>query len=190
MIRMRLLLLYVIFLWSVVVQAEIDAQETFVYYNIKPGSADTIVIELRRNSTIRKNNAIFYGNTEVEFSPLFRWKKIGKLCHVDDFVVKVNTRYTLPRLVKDYPVDQATKTKFDKFYESLLIHEKGHNKIGAKTADDIHYLLDNAEPVQGCKVLEKRLKRDINNIIDTYKKHHKDYDERTKHGGTQGATIS
>lgn len=169
--------------------ADIDDEEVFVYYDIAPQKADTIVIELRRHSPIRKNNAVFYGNTEVEFRPHFRWKKIGKLCHVEDFKVVVNTEYTMPRLAENISFDESIKVKFDKFYNALLIHEKGHREIGIRAADDIHQLLKNVKPVEGCKVLEKRLVRDINQIVDGYKMHHKAYDDETNHGGKQGAVI-
>jgi predicted secreted Zn-dependent protease len=172
------------------VRADIEHKETFTYYDIRPQSASAIIFELRKHSPVRKNRLVFYGNTEVEFRPLFRWKKIGKLCYVQDFIVNVNTEYTMPRLSEDQSFDQLTRIKFDKFYDALLIHEKGHGELGIKAANDIHHLLENAKPVQGCKVLEKRLKRDINNVIYSYKKQHKAYDTSTNHGGTQGAIIN
>ena len=170
--------------------AEIQVEETFKYYQISPQHARDIVFELRKNSPVRRLNQIYHGETEWELRPNFRWKQIGKLCYVEDFVVKVETEYTMPQLSEVANADEAIKAKFDKFYEALLVHEKGHHEFGMKAAREIHHLLEHVEPVRGCKVLRKRLTRDINGIIEAYDKLNQAYDIETGHGRTQGAVIS
>ena len=170
--------------------AEIQVEESFKHYQISPRYARDIVFELRRNSPVRRQNQIYHGETEWELRPNFRWKQIGKLCYVEDFVVKVETEYTMPQLSEAANADEAIKAKFDRFYEALLVHEKGHHEFGMKAAREIHHLLEHAEPVRGCKVLRKRLTRDINEIIEAYDKLNQAYDVETGHGRTQGAVIS
>jgi predicted secreted Zn-dependent protease len=170
--------------------ADIDIEETFTHYDINPKKASDIVFELRERSPVRKNNRTFHGSAEWELRPLFQWKRIGKLCYVEDFSVKVKTEYTMPQLASGKSFDESVKVKFDKFYDALLVHEKGHSEFGIKAANEIYQLLDNVKPVQGCKVLKKRVTRDINEIIETYDKLNQAYDVETGHGRTQGAVIS
>ena len=186
------LLFFVLVCWlpAKKVMAEIEVEESFKYYDIKPKKAGDIVFELRKHSPVMRGNRVYHGETEWELRPFFHWKQIGKLCYVEDFIVKVKTEYTMPRLAENQSFDEQTKKKFKTFYEALLVHEKGHSEFGIKAANDIHHLLENVKPVQGCEVLKKTLTRDINEIIDAYDKLNKAYDIETGHGRTQGAVIS
>lgn len=177
-------------LFSSFTYAEVILRERFSHYNIQPDTVQHIKLELRKHSPVSRKDKLFHGGTEWKLSPQFSWKVEKNLCRIKDVVVYLEGIYTLPKMT-----NRTTSTKelidiFDDYYQSLLIHEKGHQALWLAAGKEISNNLKSMPPHYLCEQLKSQAKTRINEIVVNYQTRNQKYDKATGHGKTQGVFIS
>ncbi len=174
---------------STLCSAEIILREIYTHYSIEPLSVLQIKQELRNKSPVSREHKLFHGGTEWKLTPKFGVRVMGNMCQIFDVSVKLEGTYTLPKMTNRVSASDITQTTFDQYYESLLLHEKGHQALWLEAGEKIEKLLTTFPEEYHCNPLARKAKQAVANVVLEYQKKNRTYDKTTGHGKTQGAYI-
>lgn len=104
---------------------------------------------------------------------------------------KVNTTitFTLPQWKIPSNASQALQTKWNKYINALIQHEKGHEQNGILASNEILQRLQTIPSNPSCETLKQNANQLANQVIKKYNQKDITYDKMTKHGITQGAIF-
>lgn len=128
----------------------------------------------------------FFGLTEWEVNAEYRWSAHETGCAMEDIVVRVAVRTTMPRWRPDRSVHPRTQHAWDRFVRNLDTHEEGHRARATEAGEAIRWrLVSLREPT--CHTMKRAAERTVAEILNEYEARNRAYDHRTGHGRTQGA---
>jgi predicted secreted Zn-dependent protease len=168
------------------VLAKISFTEKYDFYHVHPYSKADILISLNQATPISENGEKFHGYAYSSVKWNFRWKYNSKSCWITSVDTDVNTAYTLPKLGTNI-VD--VNEIWEQWYPKLVLHEKGHHKLAVKMAKKIESAISDMPAETNCSALEKKANAIGHGYISELDVLNKQYDQRTSHGKTQGASL-
>ncbi len=196
MIRKRLARVrcLVVLLCSVVapfnpVLATVKQSQEIRHYAVNPLPGQTLQEAMRASTPIQKHNRHWYGKTQWNINPLYRFRHLSGGCYVNDRSVELAIVITLPQL-EGQADDTELSAQFSRFYDALLQHELGHQALGIDAANAIDDFLSQPNIFADCQALQVAVNERVNAIINQYQQLNKQYDAETQHGKTQGAVIT
>jgi predicted secreted Zn-dependent protease len=117
----------------------------------------------------------------------YRYDSRDGACAITAFSTSVAVLTRLPSLAVGAP--KRLVEQWDKYVEALTEHERGHARIGIQAATAIQDRASALASTATCGELERAIKAKGEALVDEYRGRDIDYDRRTKHGITQGATF-
>lgn len=159
--------------------------EEYEYYYVNPNTRADILTSLKENSPIHENGKIMYGSSNSDVKWNLKWKHNSQICWITSVNTKVNTTYTLPKLIEG---GSGIDDFWDNWYPNLLTHERGHHKLAIDAAEEIERKIRKMPSFSTCDLLEKNANNIVLESINKLRRLQKDYDKRTNHGETQGAS--
>ena len=143
-----------------------------------------------RNGPVNKDDGKQYdGLTEWSLSWDYQLKRRGKVWIVSGRSVMLDIKVLTPRWSNFQNTPGALRTQWRIYRANLLRHEEGHVKIAVRAAEAI----DKYIGVCGASLSLDKLKSDIEKnttaLLLQYRKIDRGYDQRTRHGATQGVTL-
>lgn len=179
---LKAVLLGVCTLHSVISVAEVSSETN--YYSVVANNADELDAQLSINS---RNG--FYADTRWQIQPRYRFKESPSGCTVTDSSVELKITYSMPEWVNKSEASLELQEKWDNWYANLLSHEKNHGYNGRQAYNDIKQAIYFNNRAHTCAQLTRQLKEVVNEILFKYSQQDIFYDQRTKHGATEGANI-
>ena len=177
------------FLISVVISSvafsEPLVSEEYEYYYVNPNTRADILTSLKENSPIHEGGKTMYGSSNSDVKWNLKWKHNSQICWVTSVNTKVTTTYTLPKLIEG---GSGIDSFWDNWYPNLLTHEKVHHKLAIDAAEEIERTIRKMPSFSTCDLLEKNANNIVLESINKLRRLQKDYDKRTNHGETQGAS--
>lgn len=159
--------------------------EEYEYYYVNPNTRADILTSLKENSPIHENGKIMYGSSNSDVKWNLKWKHNSQICWITSVNTKVNTTYTLPKLIEG---GSGIDDFWANWYPNLLTHERGHHKLAIDAAEEIERKIRKMPSFSTCDLLEKNANNIVLESINKLRRLQKDYDKRTNHGETQGAS--
>ena len=129
----------------------------------------------------------FRGYHEWNISWRFRYAPRGQGCAITSSSVNLRAVTTLPRWVDRERADSALIAEWDRYIGALRAHENGHRDIAYRAAAEIQRTLRRFQAAT-CTSISPTANRVARDILDRRRRENHEYDEKTRHGGTQGAT--
>ncbi len=188
-VDLRACFIFLVLLYSNSVIANSAINTHFEYYDISPKTKYDIKSELQQRTPIINESIKFHGSTIWQVEWNISWKETNGICYLDSSKAKLNVLFKMPRISSNFSATNAVIDVFNKYYEALLMHEKGHMNNGIKALKDIKVLLSNFNSFSDCQVLNEAVKNAITNVVGKYKRQDIAYDTQTKHGKLQGVSI-
>ncbi len=134
----------------------------------------------------RQDGRRFFGLTEWEVNAEYRWTSRDTGCTMDDVVVRVAVRTTMPRWRPNGPVHPQTRHAWERFVHALDAHERVHQDLATEAGDALRWrLVALREPT--CHTMKRAAERTVADVLTEYEARNRAYDHRTGHGRTQGA---
>lgn len=155
------------------------------YYSIFANNG----VELDAQLSLKSRNG-FHADTKWSIQPRYRFKKENGSCFVSDSNVTLTVTYTMPEWMNKAEAPTELQTKWNTWYSNLLSHEKTHGFNGRQAYSDIKHGIYILNRARTCSQLTDDLRNMIDNALFKYSQEDKLYDQRTRHGATEGATIS
>lgn len=158
------------------------------FYPVKVAKASELLTELNRLSPIREGGDIFHGVTDAHISWRFWWNEENGKCRIDRVTTTVDIKHTLPRLESADP-ESGLMSIWNKWYPALIEHEKGHAITAIQIAHEIDASILLLPEYQSCKALTRDANETGHRLLDKLRQMDREYDEKTDHGKTQGASL-
>jgi predicted secreted Zn-dependent protease len=109
-------------------------------------------------------------------------------CELVSPAVELDVRYIMPQLVPDSAGSPEDRAEWHRHLAALWTHEKGHALRGTHAAAAIRDALRHIR-VGSCALVAAEARRVTDEVIAKYHASDKEYDELSKHGARQGATL-
>ncbi|GEM_PF-923582 len=119
----------------------------------------------------------------------YRWMNDATACRLTQVTVMLRVVTTFPRLAPDAPAPADLRRSWQSYSDRLMVHERGHARIGADAAEQIDQRLKTISIEGNCDNMEATANEAAMELIRQANQADKDYDRRTNHGATQGASL-
>lgn len=127
--------------------------------------------------------------TEWNINWRFALSEAAGQCRVDSFSTKTTLKLTLPRWTAPTNATLATRDEWRRYITALAQHELGHAQFAQLAAAGVRKSMSETKAEADCEQLKKRLNADCTTVVENFKKRDQEYDERTRHGESQGAAL-
>jgi predicted secreted Zn-dependent protease len=95
----------------------------------------------------------------------------------------------LPRWIAPTNAPAEVRAAWAKYIAALEAHEAGHAELAIAAAAEMHKRMERIGSESDCNTLQTRVQTECQSVLDSFRAQEKDYDRRTRHGATQGATF-
>lgn len=119
----------------------------------------------------------------------YTYRNTGQGCEIASAATDVKVDITMPRLKVDTDTPSALRQAFDRYTANLLVHEKGHGKIGIDIARRIEEGLARLPAESNCTRMGQVANEFGRKLVKEANQQDIDYDAQTRHGATQGARF-
>jgi predicted secreted Zn-dependent protease len=172
------------------ISAEPKITETIEYYDV----AGSTPQDLRKKLDLlgpfdgveRKR---YDGVTKWYVNWRYQYSNTGPGCGIASATTDVKVTITMPRLKADVPTPTELRQSFETYLANLLVHEKGHGKIGIDIARRIEDGIAKLPAEPTCNRMGEVANEFGRKLIKEANQQDIDYDAQTRHGATQGARF-
>jgi predicted secreted Zn-dependent protease len=175
-----------LFLLACCVRAEVNEAVETQYYEVSPSSPARMMDALQQASPIREGNRVYHGHTWTGIHWYYSYQAGSGSCRMQRVKVDLTIRYQMPTLVN---ASLDVFEVWNRWYPQLELHEQRHGQIGRDIARAIEQGISRLS-ASDCDALERKANTFAEQQIQVLKHRHKDYDERTQHGKTEGTFLS
>ena len=156
-------------------------------YVVRAQPGQTLRQALWAATPITVDGQRFHGYTRWNVRWTFRWwREASGRCVITEVTTRLHTEAQLPELQAASPEQQAA---FDRYLRALSDHEQGHVQIGRDAAQNIDQGIRQMPAAPDCATLEREANALGHRLLQDHVAREKQYDQRTRHGATQGARL-
>ena len=115
-------------------------------------------------------------------------KKSMNDCKIDTVRTTIAGNILMPNWVDERSADQGLRRRWRRYYDALMRHEEGHIQHGRELALMVNARLLGLGSVP-CNEMKTRAKSEFDRVYQNLLGRDQEYDARTNHGETQGASF-
>ena len=169
------------------VHAAVQEEATRRPYVVHAQPGESLRTALHAATPIAVGGQRFHGYTRWNVRWTFRWwREASGRCAITEVTTRLHTEVQLPQLQAASPEQQAV---FDRYLRALSDHEQGHVQIGRDAAQAIDQGIRQMPAAPDCATLEREANALGRRLLQDHVAREKQYDQRTRHGATQGARL-
>lgn len=167
--------------------AAVEEENTQRPYVVRAQPGESLREALHAATSITVGGQRFHGYTRWNVRWTFRWwSETSGRCAITEVTTRLHTEVQLPQLQGASPAQQAV---FDRYVRALSHHEQGHVQIGRDAAHAIDQAIHQLPAASDCATLERQANALAHRLLQDHVAREKQYDQRTRHGATQGARL-
>ena len=159
------------------------------YYYVDGPSATLLAAQIDQNGPPGADGKRHAGKTKWDVQWKFKHEQHGATCSMKEVAVAIGVAQTLPKWRNEAKGAVALKIRWQQFVDGLKRHEDGHKNHGLAAGKEIEAALLGAKPASNCEDLAAAANSAAEAIVTKYQKLDQDYDRKTGHGRSQGATL-
>jgi predicted secreted Zn-dependent protease len=182
----RLLFLCSLFL-PVVGEAQNSLRWTTNYYAVTGATLPEIRQSMRQNRPWKERFDLD-GMTEWKVTWQFGVTATAGGCRCSSFSTQTGITVTMPRWLTPTNAPDTVKQIWRNYAVALAQHEAGHAAIALAAAEELRRRLPETSATD-CATLKTRINELGRQVIEEHRAKDKAYDERTRHGAAQGASL-
>ena len=129
------------------------------------------------------------GFTEWKVSWQFSVMSTSDGCRCSTFNTQTRISITLPRWTPPTNSPATVVQIWTNYFAALLRHEVGHGQMAAAATAELHRRVKSLGGGADCEGLKRSLNALGETVVAEFRQKDKEYDERTRHGATQGASL-
>jgi predicted secreted Zn-dependent protease len=111
-------------------------------------------------------------------------------CRCATFTTQTTIAITMPRWSGPTNAPESTRQMWQRYVDALGQHEAGHGAIALTAAADLQKRIKEIGDAPDCDNLKARINALGQQVMEEHRRRDREYDERTRHGATQGAVLS
>lgn len=110
-------------------------------------------------------------------------------CRCGSFTTQTAITITMPRWMAPTNSPEATRKIWQQYIAALGQHEAGHGGIAVAAAAELNRRIQSIGEGADCDGLKRQIDDLGRQVIEEFRARDKTYDEKTRHGATQGAVL-
>jgi predicted secreted Zn-dependent protease len=165
-------------------EVRVDVNQRFYSVTHYPGS--TVKQALNNATPYQADGVLMHASTEWNVTWDYWFDERGGGCRIDRVDIRMRVDVGLPRLRSS---DQYAQRQFNQYLSALQRHEQTHVQISRNGAYAIERALLQLRPARFCDQLESDAESAAQRAVEVLRAQHSHYDQRTNHGGTEGAFL-
>jgi predicted secreted Zn-dependent protease len=159
------------------------------YYPVSGATVREIHASLRSNRPW-KSAAQNDGYTRWRVEWTFGVSPVGDKCRLTTFSTRTTVTITLPRWTAPTNATEEVRRAWERYISALGQHEAGHGQMAMAAAAEIQKRARESGEDGDCAALKQKINSLGQSIVEQYRTRDREYDERTRHGETQGAVLT
>lgn len=159
------------------------------YYPVGGTTVREIYRSLRYNRPW-KTTSDHDGSTAWRVDWTFSVNESGNKCRLGSISTRTTIAVTLPRWTGPTNATAEVRRAWQRYITALRQHEAGHGQFALAAAAEIQKRAREFGEDANCPALRQKINSLCQTIVEQHRAREKEYDERTKHGVTQGAVLS
>jgi predicted secreted Zn-dependent protease len=163
-------------------RAAVDLQ----FYELRESSESKLREEIRSARAARGMRE--YGDSQWQIRSSYDFTTSGEDCEPTRVDVSLELRLILPRLRNPDALSPELRAEWRRFLRALREHQLNHKQIAIECAEQISAGLTSVGPLR-CERLEEAMQSITEEVTSTCHARNADYDLRTRHGASEGATF-
>ena len=172
--------------WSAVAQSAVVRKTN---YYAMTGSSIRHIHESLRQTRPWKGKSERDASTEWYVAWHASYSASGGTCHCISFTTSTTITITLPQWIAPTNTPAEVRAAWAKYLAALEVHEAGHADLAIAAAAEMQKRIKEIGSGLDCNTLRTTVQTECKAVLDSYRAQEKDYDRRTRHGATQGATL-
>ena len=169
--------------------AEHRVTETMEHYTIAGSDPKDLREQMDRLGTRGVDGKTFDANTSSRIRWDFTYHTSSDDCRIGSVLVLLEIRYLLPKWEGHASAPRTSQEAWDSYIEKLAAHERTHGDLARRAAADLEVALQNLPGKRYCEEVGKAANDLASNAVKDLQRQDAEYDERTKHGYTEGAIF-
>ena len=158
------------------------------YYAVT-GATLVAIRQSLRQSRPWKARSTLDGLTEWRIDWRFNVTPSDRGCRCSSFTTQTTITTTLPLWRAPTNVADGVKAAWDRYAAALGQHEASHAGYALLAVAELHKRVKRIEQDQDCIIMKKRINDAGQEVVAEYRRLDRDYDQRTRHGATEGAVL-
>lgn len=159
----------------------------YIFYNIYPTDKHDLEKSMDSTSPLVNQKSIRHGTVNWKIDYRYKRERRHGICMISAVRTRVDVKYIVPKIPKDFNASNGVKTAFNRYYEILIDYLDKNRDNAKKAASELEKELVKIKPKNNdCELIRKDAKRVAKTIIKKYKKKSKDYEIRTYEGFLDG----
>jgi predicted secreted Zn-dependent protease len=173
--------------WPILASAQNSLHWTTNYYSVTGAVPREIRQSINRSRPWKSSTTDALTSWRVEWR--FAVVPTSGGCRCSAFSTTTTIAITMPRWMLPAGVDPSAKARWERYIRALGEHENGHAQLALAAAAEMQKRIKALGEQPDCEGLRSRINDTGNAVLEDFRKRENDYDERTKHGATQGASL-
>ncbi len=158
------------------------------YYNVTGATLFDVHASLNAARPWR-DKASLNAYTEWHVNWRFQLRQTSRGCRCSSLQTTTTIKMTMPRWTAPTNASEELRQTWKRYIDALGTHEAGHARIALAAAGEMHKRIKDLDPEPECSDAEKKIRQTVQEVLDDFGDRDKIYDQRTRHGITQGAFL-
>lgn len=159
-------------------------------FDVYGGSASELSASLRGSGPYDAVTQTWrWGRCNWGISWEFTYEEDDDQCAIDTFLLKLDSKFDLPRWRSRDSAPADFRAKWDRFEKALRLHEEGHRSNAILATKALATKLRAMAPQKDCETLDRELSALRARVMAEYTRLDEAYDRATDHGISQGAKF-
>ncbi len=158
-------------------------------YDLTGQSVQQLIAQMKETGPLGKDGKRYFGKTDWLIHWRYHYETRDGAVILTRVSVTVDATTIMPR--RQPPTDGVDRmaAEWARFCAALTVHERGHAENPERHGRDLYAVLHGHGPFAGVQELETFIKTQGDKSVADANAEDIEYDKRTGHGATQGATL-
>lgn len=160
------------------------------YYEVEGGSSAMVGTQINSRGPVGKDDgAIHAAVTNYDIKWKYKTRRQEDGFAIVDLLVSLDLACIMPRKKPSQKIGDAFESEWKRFLAALTVHERGHVEHDVRMAEGLLAKLGERRRFKSVEELKAFVEAESSRCLAECAKANVDYDRRTNHGATQGATL-
>ena len=163
--------------------------EKYEYYEVCGCCEEELHCDLKKKCVTWTDGKKYDSLTSWDIKWDHEYDQASKTCAVNSFRPIINFTFRYPKWNRTNDAPNSLTEKWDRYLKNLIAHETGHRDMVVEAVKDLSRVVVQLPPAATCGDLDSNVQELFRKSMEKMKHDQREYDEATKHGGTQGAVF-
>jgi predicted secreted Zn-dependent protease len=169
--------------------ADVRYTERVQPYGVSGGSPQDLRAQMDLRGRRAMDGGTYDANTASDLKWQFTYQTTSDDCRIGDALVLVDVTYHVPAWTGQNHAPRDARERWDAFLERLMAHERTHGAHARQAGEELERALLTTPAGRYCEEVGKAANERAADVVRKLRRTDAEYDERTKHGYTEGAVF-